>query len=217
MLQRMKEDVSAYLTRDPAATSRLGVMLCYPGLHALWLHRLAHRIDRQGWRMGARFISLFSRFLTGVEIHPSAVIGRRLVIDHGMGVVIGETAVIGDDVTIYHGVTLGGISLHKGRRHPSIGDGVIIGAGAKVLGPIHVGKGARIGSNAVVTKDVADDATMIGVPAHSIQEVRVTSEAFVAYGECLGEGDRDPIYAELHALRERIEVLEEQLRSNPSL
>jgi serine O-acetyltransferase len=216
MLQRMKEDVTAYLTRDPAATSRLAVMLCYPGLHALWLHRAAHRMDAAGWRMGARLISMIARFLTGVEIHPSASIGRRLVIDHGMGVVIGETAVIGDDVTIYHGVTLGGISLHKGRRHPSIGDGVIIGAGAKVLGPIHIGKGARIGSNAVVTKDVADDTTMIGVPAHCVQEARAPAtpmQPFVAYGECLGEGERDPIYAELHALKERIEALEAHHRS----
>ncbi|TAE34707.1 MAG: serine O-acetyltransferase [Alphaproteobacteria bacterium] len=208
MIERIKEDILAYLTRDPAATSRLAVILCYPGLHALWLHRIAHKIDKFGWRIIARFIAMMSRFMTGIEIHPSAIIGRRIVIDHGMGVVIGETAIIGDDVTIYHGVTLGGISLHKGQRHPTIGDGVIIGAGAKILGPIHVGARARIGSNAVVTKDVDEDSTMIGVPAHSTHDVRVASDAFVAYGECVSEGERDPIYAELNALKERLDALE---------
>jgi serine O-acetyltransferase len=165
MIHRIREDIAAFLERDPAARTALEVVLCYSGLHAIWWHHIAHWLDRAGWKTLARFISHVSRFLTGIEIHPSATLGRRLVIDHGMGIVIGETAVVGDDVTMYHGVTLGGISLDKVRRHPHIGHGVMLGAGAVLLGAITVGDGARIGANAVVTKDVPSGAVMTGNPA----------------------------------------------------
>ncbi len=168
MFKRLREDIGAFTARDPAATSAIEVLFCYAGLHALWLHRVAHFLHCINFKLLARIIATFSRFLTGIEIHPAAKIGRRLVIDHGMGVVIGETAEIGDDVTIYHGVTLGGITLDKVRRHPRIENGVVIGAGAKVLGAITVGTGAIIGSNAVVTKNVAPNTTVVGVPAHVV-------------------------------------------------
>jgi serine O-acetyltransferase len=165
MLSRISEDIQAFLARDPAARSVLEVLLCYPGLHALWLHRCAHAVDRAGLHLIARVISHLNRFVTGIEIHPQARLGRRLVIDHGMGVVIGQTAVIGDDVTIYHGVTLGGVTLDRVQRHPVVGNGVIIGAGAKLLGAIEIGEGARIGANAVVTKHVSTGETVVGIPA----------------------------------------------------
>ncbi|MGH6887237.1 MAG: serine O-acetyltransferase, partial [Geminicoccales bacterium] len=152
MFEDIRGDIEAVVERDPAARSRLEVLLCYPGVHARIVHRLAHVLWNRGWTVTARFISHIGRWLTGIEIHPAAVIGKRLLIDHGMGVVIGETAVIGDDVTLYQQVTLGGVSLEPGKRHPTIEDGVVIGAGAAVLGPFTVGKGARIGSNAVVLK-----------------------------------------------------------------
>ena len=165
MLTKIREDIDAFLERDPAARSALEVVLCYGGLHAIWLHRVAHWLHGKKFYLLARMISHMSRFITGVEIHPAATLGRRLVIDHGMGVVIGETAKIGDDVTMYHGVTLGGISLEKMRRHPHIGNGVVLGAGAKLLGAINIGERARVGANAVVTKDVAAGATVVGIPA----------------------------------------------------
>ncbi len=165
MFTRMKEDIATFLERDPAARSRLEVMLCYAGLHAVWLHRIAHFLWRRRLKLAARIVSHLARFLTGIEIHPAATLGRRLLIDHGMGIVIGETAEVGDDVTMYHGVTLGGVSLHKVRRHPRIGDRVVMGAGAKILGAITVGNDARIGANAVVTRDVEQGATMVGIPA----------------------------------------------------
>src|SRR3954452_17847550 len=164
MFKSLREDVEAVFQRDPAARSRLEVILCYPGLHALVLHRLAHWLWRRDWKLGGRFVSQFGRFLTGVEIHPGAVIGRRFFIDHGMGVVIGETAEVGDDVMIYHDVTLGGRSLNRTKRHPTVGDGVVIGAGARVLGPVVVGAGAQIGANAVVVRDVPPGAVVVGVP-----------------------------------------------------
>ena len=193
------------MTYDPAAGSWLEVLLCYPGLHAVWLHRLAHRLHRLGARLPARLISTCSRFITGIEIHPGASIGHRLVIDHGLGVVIGETAEIGNDVILYHGVTLGGISLAKERRHPRIEDNVIIGAGAKILGPITVGASARIGSNAVVTHDVAAGQTMIGVPAHRAHPAK-TPQHFTAYGETMEE-TLDPVRREIELLREEITAL----------
>ncbi len=170
-LARIKEDVESVFHRDPAARNWLEVLLNYPGLHALLLHRLAHRLWCWRLKLLARLISSVSRFLTGVEIHPGAKIGRRFFIDHGMGVVIGETAEIGDDCTLYHGVTLGGTSWQKGKRHPTLERGVICGAGAKVLGPFTVGEGARIGSNAVVTKAVPAGATVVGVPGRIIKQV----------------------------------------------
>jgi serine O-acetyltransferase len=161
---RLREDVDAAVARDPAVHSRAEVVLGYPGLHAIWAYRLHHALWTRGHRLVARLISQGARAATGVEIHPGAAIGRRFFIDHGMGVVIGETAEVGDDVMIYHDVTLGGRSLRKTKRHPTIGDGVTIGAGARVLGPVVVGKGAQIGANAVVVRDVPAGAIVVGVP-----------------------------------------------------
>lgn len=168
MFARMKEDIASVFNRDPAARNTLEVLLCYPGLHAIWLHRLAHALWIRDARLLARIVSNFARWATGIEIHPGARLGRRFFIDHGMGVVIGETAEIGDDVTLYQGVTLGGTSWNKGKRHPTIEDGVVVGAGAKVLGPFTVGAGAKIGSNAVVTKAVPAGATAVGIPGRVI-------------------------------------------------
>ncbi|MDR1394524.1 MAG: serine O-acetyltransferase [Bifidobacteriaceae bacterium] len=168
----LREDLATAQRLDPAARTKAEVALAYPGVHALWLHRLTHRMWREpGLRLAARLISQLARFLTGVEIHPGATLGRRLFIDHGMGVVIGETAEVGDDVLLFHGVTLGGRSMVKGKRHPTIGDGVTVGTGAKVLGPITVGAGARIGANSVVVHDVAPAGVVVGVPA-KVRRVR---------------------------------------------
>lgn len=169
-LQRLRSDIQCILERDPAARSSLEVILCYPGLHAVWWHRLAHWCwQRHGLRLLGRALSHLGRWLTGIEIHPGAVIGERVFIDHGMGTVIGETAVIGDGCTIYHGVTLGGTSLYKGtKRHPTLGRDVVVAAGAKVLGGFEVGDGARIGANAVVIKPVPAGATAVGIPARII-------------------------------------------------
>ncbi|WP_425957119.1 serine O-acetyltransferase EpsC [Xylanimonas sp. McL0601] len=167
------EDLDAAHAHDPAARTRLEVALAYPGVHALWVHRLSHRMWHAGLRLPARLLSQFSRFLTGIEIHPGAVIGRRLFIDHGMGVVIGQTAQIGDDCILFHGSTLGGRSMTRGKRHPTLGNRVMIGAGAKVLGPVHIGDDAQIGANAVVVRDVPAGAVALGVPA----EVRMPKTA----------------------------------------
>ena len=161
---RLREDVDAAIARDPAVRSRTEVVLGYPGLHAIWAYRLHHSLWLRGHKLVARLLSQATRAITGIEIHPGATIGRRFFIDHGMGVVIGETAEVGDDVMIYHDVTLGGRSLHRTKRHPTVGDGVVIGAGARVLGPVTVGKGAQIGANAVVVRDVPDGAVVVGVP-----------------------------------------------------
>jgi len=170
MLAKLRESIDTVLHKDPAARSRLEVLLCYPGLHALLFHGLAARLWR--WRLltTARWVSHVSRVLTGIEIHPGAKIGRRVFIDHGMGVVIGETAEVGNDCTIYHGVTLGGVALHQGKRHPTLEDGVVVGAGAKILGPFTVGAGARIGSNSVVVRAVPAGATAVGIPARILLE-----------------------------------------------
>ena len=169
MFDRMREDIRSVFSRDPAARSVLEVLLCYPGLHAVWMHRLAHRLWRADWRLLARLVSHIGRWLTGIEIHPGAKIGHRFFIDHGMGVVIGETAVVQEDVTIYHNVTLGGVSLVKVKRHPTIEPGVVIGAGAKVLGDIVVGSHSRIGANAVVIKSVPPQSVVVGVPGQIIR------------------------------------------------
>ncbi len=169
MLRAFREDVQSVLERDPAAHSWLEVVLCYPGLHAIWIHRAAHRLWKAKLMVLARWLSQLARWLTGIEIHPGATIGPRLFIDHGMGVVIGETAEIGADVTIYHGVTLGGVSLNPGKRHPTIEDEVVIGAGAKVLGAIRVGRDTRIGANAVVVKDVAPGMVVVGIPGKPVE------------------------------------------------
>src|SRR5216117_106007 len=168
MLTRIREDIACVFERDPAARSTWEVITCYPGFHALLIHRLAHRLWRMKLRWLARFVSHVSRFLTGIEIHPGARVGRRVFIDHGMGVVIGETAELGDDCTLYHGVTLGGTSWNKGKRHPTLGRAVVLGAGAKVLGPVLVGDGAKVGCNAVVVRDVPAAATAVGIPARII-------------------------------------------------
>jgi serine O-acetyltransferase len=169
LLKNLREEIDATLARDPAARSRLEVVLCYPGFHALVYHRLAHWLWQHRWFLAGRFVSHIGRVLTGIEIHPGARIGKRVFIDHGMGVVIGETAEVGDDVTLYQGVTLGGTSLTRGaKRHPTIGNGVIVSSGAQVLGPFRVGEGARIGAQAVVLSEVPPGATMVGIPARPV-------------------------------------------------
>lgn len=202
----LRETIRAYRERDPAARSDLEVLLCYPGLHAVLWHRLAHRLWRRDWVLLARMCSHFGRFLTGIEIHPAAKIGRRLIIDHGMGVVIGETAEIGDDVYLYHQVTLGGTSSARGKRHPTIGNNVIVGAGAKVLGGITVGENARIGANAVVVGAVAANTTVVGIPARPVERRTERKPRFDAYGtptDC----DLDPLLHDLESLRaELVEV-----------
>jgi len=162
---RVREDIAAAKLRDPAARGAAEIAVLYSGLHAIWSYRLGNALWRRGWRFPARALSQLTRWLTGVEIHPGATIGRRFFIDHGMGVVIGETAEIGDDVMLYHGVTLGGRTRDAGKRHPTLGDGVAVGAGAKILGPVRIGAGSVIGANAVVTRDAPEDSVLVGVPA----------------------------------------------------
>ncbi len=206
LFEELRSDIDAALTRDPAARSRLEVVLAYPGFHAVLFYRLAHGLWRRGFKLLGRVISHLGRWLTGIEIHPAAEIGRGFFIDHGMGVVIGETTEIGNDVTLYQGVTLGGTSLEKGKRHPTLRDGVIVGAGAKVLGPITIGEGARIGSNAVVVKDVADHATVVGVPAKAVRRAPKDDEEFCAYGTPAGELP-DPVSRSLNALLNTVQSL----------
>ena len=178
MFAGIREDIKSVFERDPAARNFIEVLTNYPGLHAIWWHRINHQLWQANFKWLARFFSTIARWLTGVEFHPGAKIGRRFFIDHGMGVVIGETAEIGDDVTLYHGVTLGGTSWNPGKRHPTLGNNVVIGAGAKILGPLYVGENARIGSNAVVVKDVPPGATVVGIPGRIVakQGVEVTAE-----------------------------------------
>lgn len=222
MWTRLKEDIDTIMQKDPAAKTRAEVFFCYPGLHALIWHRMANKAWRANWWTTARFLSHLGRFFTGIEIHPGATVGRRVFIDHGMGVVIGETAEIHDDCTIYQGVTLGGTSLEKGKRHPTLERGVVVGAGAKVLGPFTVGEGAKIGSNAVVTKPVPPGATAVGNPARMIvkhEEPPVDAAAesakaeFAAYG--VSKNGDDPLIKAIHGLidqaiaqQKRIDTLE---------
>jgi serine O-acetyltransferase len=216
MFSQLQEDISSIIERDPAARSRWEVLTCYPGLHAVVIHRWANACWRAGFKWLGRFISHIGRGLTGIEIHPGATIGRRVFIDHGFGVVIGETAEIGDDCTIYQGVTLGGTSLSKGtKRHPTLGRGAIIGAGAKVLGSFTVGEGAKVGSNAVVVKEVPPGATAVGNPARIIEkEVLSTREdaaarMFAAYG--LTPNGDDPLSKAMHGLIDNAASQELQL------
>ncbi|WOI38782.1 serine O-acetyltransferase [Alteromonas sp. CI.11.F.A3] len=168
MFSRIKDDIQGVFHRDPAARNTFEVLTNYPGLHAVWLHRVSHKLWKADWKWLARSLSTFNRWLTGIEIHPGATLGRRVFIDHGMGVVIGETAEVGDDVTLYHGVTLGGTSWTPGKRHPTLEKGAVVGAGAKVLGPITIGENAKVGSNSVVVKDIPAGATAVGIPGRII-------------------------------------------------
>ncbi|MEO6422035.1 MAG: serine O-acetyltransferase [Candidatus Nitrotoga sp.] len=197
MFQSIKEDIDSVFARDPAARSVFEVMTCYPGLHARLVHRLANWLWNKKLKWLARFLSHLGRFLTGIEIHPGATIGRRFFIDHGMGVVIGETAEIGDDCTLYHGVTLGGTSWKEGKRHPTLGNGVVVGAGAKILGPITIGDSAKIGSNAVVVKNVPAGATAAGIPARILDEA-TKRPGFNAYG--ISNDQNDPLAQAIHGL-----------------
>ena len=205
MFSRLREDIACVFDRDPAARNTWEVLTCYPGLHALVYHRFNHWLWGLGLKWLARLGSNIARWMTGIEIHPGASIGRRFFIDHGMGVVIGETAVIGDDCTLYHGVTLGGTSWNKGKRHPTLERGVVIGAGAKVLGPITLGERAKVGSNAVVVRDVPAGATAVGIPARIVEdhkeidrEIKAGQMGFSAYAVTLNEDD--PLSKAIHGL-----------------
>jgi serine O-acetyltransferase len=221
MFDRLREDVSVVFDRDPAARSTLEILTAYPGVHALLFHRLAHRLWGMGAKWLARVVSHTGRWITGIEIHPGAVIGRRFFIDHGMGVVIGETAVIGDDCTLYHGVTLGGTSWQKGKRHPTLGDDVVVGAGAKVLGPIEIGTGARIGSNAVVVRGVPANSTVVGVPGRLIErkepmfdtehrEKMASKMGFDAYGATADAPD--PVAHAINCMLDHVHVIETKMQ-----
>ena len=221
MFERLREDVRCVFERDPAARTTFEVLTTYPGLHAVLMHRLSHRLWNAGLKWLGRLLSNVARLFTGIEIHPGARIGRRFFIDHGMGVVIGETAVIGDDCTLYHGVTLGGTSWQKGKRHPTLGRDVVVGAGAKVLGPIEVGDGVRIGSNAVVVKSVPAGMTVVGVPGHIIGRGRDEKQAqraatakkigFDAYGA--PRDAPDPVAHAINCLLDHIHLMDHRLQS----
>jgi len=222
MFERIREDVRCVFDRDPAARHSFEVLTTYPGVHALLFHRVTHWLWQRGLRWLSRFISVIARWVTGIEIHPGAVIGRRFFIDHGHGVVIGETAVIGDDVTLYQGVTLGGTSWAPGKRHPTLADDVVVGAGAKILGPVMVATGARVGSNAVVVKDVPEGATMIGIPARVAQragdsdsdsdrrrEATARKIGFEAYGAT--RDMPDPVASAINAILDHVEYTDQRL------
>jgi len=211
MFKLLKEDIDTVFARDPAARSLLEVMFCYPGLHALWLHRIAHFLWRHKLCLLGRLISHINRFLTGVEIHPGARVGRRFFLDHGMGVVIGETAEIGDDVLMYQGVVLGGTSLEKRKRHPTIENNVVIGAAAILLGPITVGEGARVGANSVVVNSVPPGATVVGVPGRAVEEGR-PPVIDLEHGKL-----PDPVAEVIKQVLERQSKLEERLRELETL
>lgn len=216
MFERLREDIQSVFHRDPAARNAFEVLTCYPGMHAIWLHRLSGWLWRNELKWPARMVSNFGRWLTGIEIHPGAKVGRRFFIDHGMGIVIGETAEIGDDVTLYQGVTLGGTSWNKGKRHPTLESGVVVGAGAKVLGPFTVGAGAKVGSNAVVTKPVPAGATVVGIPGRIIVKSDDEAEAkrkaiaeklgFDAYG--VSEDMPDPVARAIGQLLDHLQAMD---------
>jgi serine O-acetyltransferase len=221
MLRRLFEDIDCVFARDPAARHRFEIITTYPGVHALLFHRISHRLWRWRLKWLARWLAAFARWFTGIEIHPGATIGRRFFIDHGMGVVIGETAQIGDDCTLYHGVTLGGTSWQQGKRHPTLANNVVIGAGAKVLGPITLGEGARVGSNAVVVRDVPPGATVVGIPGRVIRkkdkdEADARRQAFAqrigfdAYGASADMPD--PVAIAIDALLDHVHAMDTQMQ-----
>jgi serine O-acetyltransferase len=208
MLDRMRRDVRTVLERDPAARSTLEVVLCSPGVHAIWIHRLAHGLWRAGWHLGGRWVSHVGRFLTGIEIHPAAVLGPGLFIDHGMGIVIGETAEVGENVSILQGVTLGGTSLKREKRHPTIGDNVMIGAGAKILGGFTIGAGSRIGAGSVVVREVPENCVVVGVPGR----ITFRNGERVTGAIDLNQTDLpDPLARTLEQMVDRIHVLEAEI------
>lgn len=222
MFSHIREDIKSVFDRDPAARTKWEVLVNYPGLHAVWLHRVSHKLWSWNVKWLARFVSNMSRFITGIEIHPGAVLGRRVFIDHGMGVVIGETAVVGNDVTLYHGVTLGGTSWKAGKRHPTLLDNVVIGAGAKVLGPITIGVNARVGSNSVVVKNVPDDATCVGVPGRIILAKKEADKdsngkrhkiakkyGFDAYA--ISDDNPDPVANAMGIMLEHVHLMDEKV------
>nr|VFK14480.1 MAG: serine O-acetyltransferase [Candidatus Kentron sp. LPFa] len=218
MFHSLREDIQCIRDRDPAARGGFEILTTYPGIHALGLHRISHALWQRNLKWPSKIIAAFSRWFTGIEIHPNVIIGKRFFIDHGMGVVIGETSEIGDDCTLYQGVTLGGTSWSKGKRHPTLQDGVVVGAGAKVLGPITVGKDARVGSNAVVVKDVPPEATVIGIPAHVVQDhapadQRRTTIAnkigFDSYG--LSKDLSDPVTNAINRMLDHIHAMDEKM------
>lgn len=214
MFRRLREDIACVFERDPAARSTFEVLTTCPGLHALLVHRLAHKLWGVRWYWLARFVSHIARWLTGVEIHPGARIGRRVFIDHGMGIVIGETAVIGDECSLYHGVTLGGTTWKQVKRHPTLGTNVVVGAGAKILGPIKIGDGARIGSNSVVVKDVPSQATVVGIPGRVLEDKTGVAkhDEFDAYGQPLESKDKDPVVNTMDAILARLTELDTRYR-----
>jgi serine O-acetyltransferase len=220
MFSRIKEDIKSVFDRDPAARTTFEVLTTYPGLHAIWGHVVSNWLWQRKLKWLARMVSTVFRWLTGVEIHPGATIGRRFFIDHGMGIVIGETAEIGDDCTVYHGVTLGGTSWKAGKRHPTLGNNVVIGAGAKVLGPLMIGENARIGSNAVVVKDVPDGATVIGIPGRIVSNPQDSTQTerlktakkygFDAYG--VSNDNPDPVSKAIGRLLDHVNLLDSKLQ-----
>lgn len=204
------EDIRSVLERDPAARNRVEVLFTYPGIHAVLIHRVSHRVWKAKWFFLARVMSFIGRMVTNIDIHPGAVIGRRFFIDHGAGVVIGETAEVGDDVTLYHGVTLGGTSSTRGKRHPTLDDGVLVGAGAKILGPVRIGRGANVGANSVVISDVPPGMTVVGIPGRVV--VPVDSRRVNSYGIDLDHHLMpDPVGKALHCMSERLAYLEARL------
>jgi len=219
MFKQLREEIATIFERDPAARSTWEVLTCYPGLHAIYVHKLSSRLWSARLHWLGRLVSHFGRWLTGIEIHPGAVIGKRVFIDHGMGVVIGETAEVGDDTTLYHGVTLGGTTWNKGKRHPTLGKGVVVGAGAKILGPIRVGDGAKVGSNAVVVKDVPDEATVVGVPGRIVEASAgqpAAARRFAAYAVVQNQDDPyakaiQEMVAHSHELEDSIAALTRKL------
>ncbi|MGI6630426.1 MAG: serine O-acetyltransferase [Bacillota bacterium] len=212
MFKQMKKDLRIIFERDPAAKSIWEVLLCYPGLHAIWLHKIAHRLYKRGWVFWARFVSHLNRFFTGVEIHPGAVIGEGLFIDHGMGIVIGETTEIGNNVTIYKGVVLGGTGKEKGKRHPTIGDNVVISSNATVLGSIKIGNNVKIGAGSVVLKDVPDNCTVVGVPGRVVvRNGRKVADAKITEIDLDHAELPDPIAEMLFCMQRRISLLEHRI------